>query len=329
MAITEYGDISRNAAYFSAECMLKAADPLLVLSKFGAAKAVPKNKSKTIDFRRPKPFAALTTALAEGVTPAGGKMTYDQISVTLAQFGDYVALTDVVHDTAENEVLRDASVECGKQAALTIEKMTWGVLRAGTNVFYANGTTRAGVNTTITLNKQRAITRALKAQKAMKITQMVSSSPNFATEAVAPAYIALAHTNLESDIRNLAGFTPTEKYGQMKALDGEIGKVEDVRYILTSSLDGFGSVGSTTLNGMLTTASAVDVYPIIFLGEDAYGVVSLKGGGAIKPMVLNPNTPRGGDPLGQRGSVAWKTMTAAVILNDAWMCRLECGASSL
>ena len=40
-------------------------------------------------------------------------------------------------------------------------------------------------------------------------------------------------------------------------------------------------------------------------------------------MVLNPNVPRGGDPLGQRGSAGWKASHAAVILNDAWMHRLE------
>ena len=34
------------------------------------------------------------------------------------------------------------------------------------------------------------------------------------------------------------------------------------------------------------------------------------------------------DPLAQRGHVGWKTMQTAVILNDAWMIRLECAATA-
>jgi N4-gp56 family major capsid protein len=61
----------------------------------------------------------------------------------------------------------------------------------------------------------------------------------------------------------------------------------------------------------------------MYFGRDAYGIIALKGKYAITPMVLNPNVPRGGDPLGQRGTIGWKTMQGTVILNDAWMCVAE------
>jgi N4-gp56 family major capsid protein len=44
-------------------------------------------------------------------------------------------------------------------------------------------------------------------------------------------------------------------------------------------------------------------------------------------MVVNPK-PAPGDPLGQRGSVGWKAWTGCVILNDAWMARLEVAATA-
>jgi N4-gp56 family major capsid protein len=65
----------------------------------------------------------------------------------------------------------------------------------------------------------------------------------------------------------------------------------------------------------------------MYFGRDAYGIVALKGKFAITPMVLNPGTPRGGDNLGQRGSVGWKTMQGTVILNDAWMAVYECACT--
>ena len=54
----------------------------------------------------------------------------------------------------------------------------------------------------------------------------------------------------------------------------------------------------------------------------------MKGANAITPFVVNPK-PSKSDPLGQRGSIGWKTMQTAVILNDAWMAVAEVAASEL
>ena len=329
MTTTTYGDISQRTAAWAATEMLAHAEPQLVLSKFGLAKPIPKNTAEGAKFRRPIPFGAATTPLVEGAAPAAQVMAYEDVPVTLDQYGAVVEITDKVADMSEDPVLSDASMLCGEQAGETLEQLIWGILRAGTSVFYANGTTRGDVNTAISLDKQRAVTRFLKAQKAKKVTKMVSSSANFDTSAIDAAYIAFAHTNLEADIRDMAGFVPTEKYGQMKALPYEIGKVEDVRYILTPTLTHLGANGNATLNGMLNDGAKVYVYPVVYIGMDSYGLTTLKGAAAIKPMVLNPGTPRGGDPLGQKGTVGWKTYFKAVVLNQAWMARLEVGASSL
>jgi N4-gp56 family major capsid protein len=75
-----------------------------------------------------------------------------------------------------------------------------------------------------------------------------------------------------------------------------------------------------------TTGTAADVYPVLVMGAHAYGVVALKGLGAIKPMVRQPGKPDSNDPMGRNGSVAWNTWFASKILNDAWIVRLECAA---
>ena len=79
----------------------------------------------------------------------------------------------------------------------------WGAIKAGTSVKFTNGTVRSSVNTAMTLNDQRGVTRALKAQKAGKMRSILGSSPNFATKAIEASYIAVAHTDCEADIRNL------------------------------------------------------------------------------------------------------------------------------
>jgi N4-gp56 family major capsid protein len=207
----------------------------------------------------------------------------------------------------------------------------YGILRAGTNVFYANGASRSAVNTVLTLNKQRAVTRALAAQKALKITRMLKSGPEYGLSAVEAAYVAVAHTDLDSDIRNLTGFIPVAKYGSRQPIsEHEIGSVEQVRYILSPDLDPFADAGGLDGNVVLsTTGTNADVYPILYFGQDAFAQVPLKGEEAIVPMVLNPGTPSKSDPMGQRGYVSWKAWYAAVILNDLWMARLEVAVSVL
>ena len=66
-----------------------------------------------------------------------------------------------------------------------------------------------------------------------------------------------------------------------------------------------------------------------FFGKEAYGTVPLRGQGAVEPTVLRPGVKDKADPLGQRGYVGWKTWFTAVILNQVWMARLECGVTAL
>lgn len=309
--------------------MLRRGIPIMVFERFGQAKPVPRNSTKAIKFRRYEALDATPSTLVEGVTPASTQLTKTDIEATLSQYGDWVEITDVIEDTHEDPVLNETVEMLGEQSAEMLEIVRFGVLKAGTNVHYANGSSRVEVNTAISLSKQRSVTRSLKRQRARKITRVLNSTPDFGTEAVASSFVGIGHVDLESDIRELPGFVPVEKYGTMTPYEGEVGKVEDVRYILTSLCEPFEDAGGTA-NGMVsTTGTNADVYPILYVAQDAYGIVPLRGKGAITPMILNPNVPRGGDPMGQRGSAAWKAYHTAVILNDLWMARLEVGATDL
>lgn len=333
MAQSKYGDISQRTGTYAMVKMLSHAEPILVLSKFAQNKPLPKNKADNAKFRRPVPFAKATTPLTEGVTPTAQQMSYEDVPVTIKQYGAVAEITDVVQDLCEDPVLNDASMLSGEQAAETIEDIVWGVIKAGTNVFYNNKahTLRTDVNGAITLDRQRAITRSLRDQRGKAITTMLDSSPNYATKAIEGGFIGFAHTDQEADIRNLPGFIPVADYGSRKPLCAEeVGSVENVRYILSPLLSPFDDAGATASGtGMKTSGTKVDVYPVVYVAKEAYGVVPLKGANAITPSVINPGTPSKSDPLGQKGFVGWKTYFAAVRLNEAWMARLEVGATDL
>lgn len=332
---TTYSDIGQRTTVWAEGKMLEHAEPILVLDKFGDTKPLPKNKADTITFRRPVPYGVTTTQLVEGVTPAPKSISYEDVSVQMGQYGDLFELSDRVADMSEDPVLSNATMLLGEQAAETKELVTWGVIRAGTNVFYsgtASPSARSGVNDTITLNLQRAVVRSLHNQRAKQITSMVGASPKYGTEAVSAGFVAFGHTDLEQDIRDMDGFVPVERYGNPgSALSPyECGKVESVRYILSPVLQPFIDSGSATLNGMVSTGgSNVDVYPVVFIAKNSYGHVPLKGAGSMNPVVINPGRPSPSDPLGQRGYVGWKMYYACLILNESWIQRVECGVTDL
>jgi N4-gp56 family major capsid protein len=333
MPQTAYGDISPRTAAYAEKELLKRAIPFMVLEKFGQSKTLPAHNSKSIVFRRYTALDPTPTALTEGVTPGSLTMQSTDVPCVLTQYGSMITISDIIIDTHEDSILNEAIELLGEQAAQMIERMRYGILRAGTNVVYGNGATRNAVNTPITLAGQRKITKALKRQNAEPITKALKSTPAYGTEPVAKAYMGLIHPDMESDVRNILGadgkaaFVPVEKYGSITPFENEIGKVEDVRYLTSTIFTPFADAGGA--KGLMTSTTGVnaDVYPALFIATNAYAIVALKGMFALVPMVVNPK-PSDSDPMAQRGRVSWKAMQGAVILNDAWMVRGEFAATA-
>lgn len=328
--VNTYGSISPRTAASVAKKLLERGQALMVLERFGYFDPQPKKQGRTRKWRRYLSLPTAVAPIAEGITPQGQKLSYQDIVATLEQYGDLVWITDTVSENHEDPVLNEISKLLGEQAAEIVELIRYNRLKAGTNVFYANGvTSRTSVTSPATKSDFRKIFRLFKRNKAKPVTQIIKASSSVATEPVAPAYIALAHTDLNADLRALPGFVPVEKYSMSeKAMAGEIGKFEDFRIITTSLFTPWetsGASGTTYLSGGVEVSSAAqaDVYPIICMGQDAYGIVPMQGSSAVKPAVMNPGTVTKDDPLGQRGFGSWKTDQACEILNQAWIARLE------
>ncbi len=352
-AITTYGDISPAIAAYSVVRMLERAMPYLHLEKFGQTYTLPTNSTQTAKFRRYFLVGAggaagpdsggfyipvATTPLVEGVTPQGSMMTNQDYTVTLQQYGDYVTITDVIVDTHTDPILQQATEALGEQAAVTVETIRYATLKAGTNVYYAGRVnSRSAVAGPVTLTDQRSVSTGLNRQNARKITTVVASNPDFNTKSVEAAYMAVCHPDLETDVRNMTGFIPVASYGaHTSPFEGEIGSVEQIRYLTSTVIAAYADAGgpvAANFNGVAgatgrsSSGANYDVYPILYFGRDAYGIVPLKGKSSMVPMVVNPK-PAASDPLGQRGTVGWKLWTGTIILQDLWMARLEVASTN-
>lgn len=343
--------VSRNLIR-AAQGMLEHAQPITVLGDFGSQKEMPQKNTDTLVFRRTLPFGATAAGISvagqteyvgapqinapdfvigEGVTPNSNTISFQDISVTLQNYGVLYKFTSKTELMYEDDVPAEMQKQTGETLAEVLELVRYGAYKAGTSVVYSNGSSRAVVNTVIGLNRLRQAQRVLDSNRAKKVTQRLAAGVNFGTAAVQPAFIVFHHTDCNSDVRNLPNFTRVEEYGSFKPIhEMEIGACEEFRFIASPLLLPFLAAGSATLNGSLSRAgSNVDVYPYLVVAEDAWGSVALKGMSAITPRIIPSNVINHANPMGLFGYVGASTWFNSVRLNDAWTTRIEAAVSDL
>lgn len=311
--------------------LLARAQAAEIIQKFGQVYNIGEKSSDTASFRRYNALPALTSPAVEGVTPSSQPVIPTTITATADQWISHVQYTDKMRDMVDSDFVSEFGQIVMDQQMETREVQAWNGVKAGTSVIYANGTTRVGVNTALTLGKVQAAVRFLRAQRAKFITQVMASSPNYATFPVEPAYVALCSSDLDRDIRALTGFQPVAAYGSQKTVsDFELGKVENVRFVTHPVFSAFANAGAAYNASFVCTGNgAIDVYPIAIFGMDAFGHTALRGINAAKLMITNPGTPSDSDPAGQRGHITAKSYYKFVRLNELWMTRIECAATAL
>lgn len=65
-----------------------------------------------------------------------------------------------------------------------------------------------------------------------------------------------------------------------------------------------------------------DIYSTLFIGQNAYGVTNITGGG-LETILKQKGSAGTGDPLDQRSTVGWKATQTAEILSPEFMVRVE------
>ena len=327
--------------------ILKHAVPREVLGITGKQHRMPKNQSDTVVFRRWLPFGGATTNATtinrwtvtaashltqEGVTPPADTIAPQDITVQLSQYSCLYMYTDKTAILYEDNIPDEMKLQTGQRMGLVREMIRYGALKGCTNKFYAGGTSRATVDEAISLTLLRRMSRSLENNRADRVTQILSASPNYATQPIEAGFLVFCHTDMAADIRDLPDFTKTAEYGSRKVMhEREIGACEDFRFItspeLASVADSGAAVGATGLYS--TSASNIDVYPTIVVAADAWGDVALRGMSSFNPIHIPHSQKDKSDPIGQRGYVGSQFWSAAFVQNDGWMAVAECGVTNL
>lgn len=345
MAIQQYSTVASRNLIRAEMKMLKHAEPIQVLGMFGAQKQQPLRKTDTVVFRRIKPFNATSAEVpditaanfvtAEGTTPTANTISYTDVTAVLNHYAILFKFSSKAELMYEDDIPNDMSKLTGETMAEVAELVCYGQVKAGTGVIYANGSTRVGLNTTISLNKLRQAARSMENNRAKTVTASIAPGPNFDTSPVEASYLVFHHTDLNSDIRNLDGFTKRVEYGTaIKPVHPrEIGAVEEFRFVPSPLFAPHLAAGAAIASsGMLAADDAtLDVYPMIVMAEDAWGHISLKGQGytGISPTIISSKVKNHANPMGMFGYVGADFWYASVRLNENWMTRIETCATNL
>lgn len=308
---TTGNDLSPENKTFYDKALIREAQAQLVHDQFGQKRPIPKNGGKTIEFRKFSPLPKATTPLTEGVTPNGNRLNVTTVTAQVAQYGDFIELSDFLKLTAIDNVVLETTELCGNQGGLTLDTITRDVLQGGTNVLYApkvvNGVetevlSRSDLDATakLTVDVVKQAAAILKAQNAPKINGY---------------YVAIIHPYAAYDLMSDPEWIDAHKYDASEELfTGEIGRIAGVRFVESTEAKIYaGDEGG---------AGGVSVFGTLFLGKDAYGITEIEGGG-MQTIIKQLGSAGSADPLDQRSTIGWKANKAAERLVENYMLRVE------
>ena len=304
-------DLSAEMKTYYEKRLIDYAEPSLVHDQFGDKYPIPANGGKTIEFRKYSPLAKAPTPLTEGVTPTGNKLDVTTITAEVAQYGDYIEISDVLELTAIDRNLEQAAKLLGGQAGRTLDTVTREVVTAGTNVMYAPKADGGEIASRSAVTSDALLTPDCIFVAVARLKEM-NAMP------IDDSFVAIVHPNVVADLMRSEEWQGIHKYTDSTNIyQGEIGKIGGVRFVESTEAKCYGPVG----------ASGASVFATMIIGANAYGVTEINGGG-LQHIVKQLGSAGSADPLNQRATVGWKAIKTAERLVEEYMIRIEHGCKT-
>lgn len=307
---TDTGLSDEMKTYYS-DYLIDLAEPLLVHDQFGQKHPIPKNGGKTIEFRKYSPLPKALTALTEGVTPDGQKLTMSVITATIAQYGGYVELSDILLLTAIDNNLVQATKLLGSQAGRTLDTITREVLCGGTNVIYANGGqsrgTLVGGSATASNNNYLSVDDIKRAVRKLK----KMNAPKIDGD-----YVSIINQDVSYDLTNDPEWKYPHQYVDTEHIySGEIGRIAGCRFVETSEAKIFSPTWLSEGSKNLTVKTASTSSTTLAVNEKltAADATALAG---VKVMIDGSEHTIASATAGNAGSASLTLSAAATIAKD-------------
>lgn len=274
---------------------LKTLEALRVYGQFGQNAELPQHAGDTYKWRRYAELSAATTPLEEVQDPNPVLPEKTDLSVLMRNYGSWMktsAWRDMTGLTQDKNAMTERITS---QARLTLDTLIRNVTAGGaSSTTCSNG---SGTSTLLNAQDIKTVVKNLLAENARMITPMISAGSGQGTSPIRASFVVIAHTDLQIDIEDVAGFKHVSTYASARdAYQGEWGSIGNTRWILTTNAYSSGGY-----------------YYCLFIAEDFFGKVRIQG--SSRPLIYH-SPSQTGSPLEMFGTLGWKIPYACKILYD-------------
>jgi N4-gp56 family major capsid protein len=261
----------------------------LYFHQSGLMEKIGKNQGQVISVYRIDNLSAATSTLTEGTAPSEVQMTSTLFTATLAQYGNWVKVTDMLQVTGRADSMQQFGRQLGYNGALSVDTLTYTEYLSGATAFYANGTD-SGTFAANSYFTSKDIRRLAKLFRATEVSTYDDGM-----------YALYLHPDCEFDVNT----------------DNQFGGVVDLQRRAEQDIKWKNVVGTyggfrVYTTSLITTATVNEqtAYQNLAVGYGALMNVHVDG----LPFNLFVNDPSNvtiSNPLGQLGSIGWKATYAA------------------
>ena len=230
--------------------LLENMRPKMVFVQFGRKHPLPRNRGAIIEWRKFGKLANITR-LYEGIIKTGLKMTETSVYASVAQYGDYLTISEQVDLKHVDPVILNAEEELSAAAANTMDILTRdGVMAEATNVMYAEKLSKANTsNDWIATGDVPTNEYGLVATYTSGGTSYANPlTPDTVAQAVTNLkaldvppmdgryYVAIIHPLAAYDLRKSEEWHDVHKYSATEEIfNGEIGEIHGCRFVETTN----------------------------------------------------------------------------------------------
>lgn len=225
-------------------------------------------------------------SLTEGTAMTTQALGGAQVSITVTEYGNAVAVSELLIQTGFDDVMSSAAKLLGFDYATVLDELARDTCLDGTNAVYANNAANTDAITStdiLTVEEIKDAAEILATANAPKINN--------------DHWVCLVHPHQSRSLRDDADWITVARLDPQRLYNGEIGRIDDVIFVETTQVD-------KTANA---AATPVDVYSAVFMGANCFGkAVAL-------PVSMRDN---GVEDFGRQRSLAWYNIMGEGIIND-------------
>jgi N4-gp56 family major capsid protein len=343
--------------YFSKE-LLSIVQQETILDQFAMKTTIPKNNgNQAISmFRFGAPSISNVQTISSEGTPISSAnyraLALNRLSKNLSQYGQVIALTDILRATDLFNSLQQATKTSGLDMALWVDSVIRNVL-IGSNLTASGSSIGSGIESTIS-NDDAVNNTAGQTPPGVKVygnpatltTQSFSALNSDTTAAnttmtasavldsmtrlkrnrapmINGGYVLATDPRVARDLMRDSDWLNASNYGNkgQPFYKGEVGSIYGCRVV--TQTNSFVSTGSgTAADEFVYQATAAggglavskDIIASFFFGNESFGIPALTGDDPLSPKIVITDTPDKSDPLNQLVTVGVKLYFATLRL---------------